>query len=126
MQLLLDCSHTDSTSHVWVQQKDNYLLNVARGWFPVNGWAIGTDRIIYNNVDVTWQKSSGNTNLISFGIQTLTDVGGGANFAITTTSTQTSIIWNGPQNIGILNEAQAARLNRLALESSVWAAAAAL
>ena len=109
-----------------VQQKTNWLLNVSRGWYPVNGWAIGTDRVIYNNVNVQWTKSAANVNLVSFGIQTLTSLGAGANFAITTTANNTAVLWNGPQNIGILNEAQAARLQLLALESSVWAANAAL
>ena len=106
-----------------VQQKYNYLLNVARAYTILNMWTIGTDRVIYTDSNVTWQKASSNSNIVAFAVQVLSGAGAGVNYTITTTDNGTAVLWNGPTNIGILSQAQA---DTLAKESSVWAANAAL
>ena len=118
-----------------IMQKDHFLENVAKTYYPVNGIVIQSDRIIYNDDDVTWQKAVGNNNVVSFAIQVQDAQGGrldsGAN-AITTNNVTTRIAWSGPAAIGFVDPtllaslATSAELEPLAKESSVWAANAAL
>ena len=115
-----------------IQQKTNFLRNLAQGYYEANGVVISATAITYNNQHVQWQKSSGNNNAVGFNIQTLLGTGGSANTVITTTDVTTRVAWNPAQAIGFItpdqlaNLATSAELEPLAKESSVWAANAAL
>ena len=110
-----------------MQQKTNYLINVARGNYIPIGLNYELGFIDYDGFAqwVRWQKASGNNNRVAFETPVTTD-GQGANLNITTDDVTTEVRFEGAVNIGILNATQAELLEDTAKRSDVYAANVAL
>ena len=118
-----------------MQSKYNYLLNVARGNFANEviryneGYVIDL-AVTYGPAAIfgdhmIWQKNIPSSHRVSFDTS-MVSFGQSYNYDITTDNLLTEVRFNGQENLGILNQAQADLLEDTAKRSDVYGAAVAL
>ena len=118
-----------------MQSKYNYLLNVARGNFANEVIRYNQGYVIDLAVEygpaaifgdhMIWQKNIPSSHRVSFDTS-MVSYGQSYNYDITTDNLLTEVRFNGQENLGILNQAQADLLEDTAKRSDVYGAAVAL